>query len=233
MRACSRPGIVRTKSCCTSNGRLVEMPFGYTSWVSRPSGSRNIWCAIAVGEAMHLVLDRGAVARPDALDAPGEQRRAVEGGADDRVRRRRRVRDVAVAAAAGDRSAGRGRRTPAAASSLGCAARRVKSMLRPSRRGGVPVLSRPARGASSRSRAASALEGGSPARPPAWCSSPTWMRPARKVPMVSTTARAVKRTPPSVTMPRTRPPSTMRSATSCWKNSRPGWLSSRARMARL
>jgi hypothetical protein len=23
-----QPGIVRTKACCTSNGRLVEMPFG-------------------------------------------------------------------------------------------------------------------------------------------------------------------------------------------------------------
>jgi hypothetical protein len=36
--------MLRTKACCTSKGRLVEMPFGYTSWVSSPSGSMKIWC---------------------------------------------------------------------------------------------------------------------------------------------------------------------------------------------
>ena len=40
-------------------------------------------------------------------------------------------------------------------------------MVRPSMRGGVPVFRRPVRGISSRRRAASCSEGGSPARPPA------------------------------------------------------------------
>ena len=38
-----------------------------------------------VGEAMHLVLDRGTVARADPFDRTGEHRRAVEGGTDDVV----------------------------------------------------------------------------------------------------------------------------------------------------
>ena len=48
-----------------------------------------------VGEAMHLVLDRGAVARAGALDRAGEHRRAIEGGTNDRVRALVGVRDVA------------------------------------------------------------------------------------------------------------------------------------------
>ncbi len=67
-----------------------------------------------------------------------------------------------------------------------------QSRLRPSSLGGVPVLSRATRSGSSRSRAARRFEGGSPARPPAYCSSPTWMRPPRKVPTVSTTAGAAE-----------------------------------------
>ncbi len=42
-----------------------------------------------------------------------------------------------------------------------------KSMVRPSRRGGVPVLRRPTGSASSRRRAPSDCAGGSPARPAA------------------------------------------------------------------
>ena len=51
--------------------------------------------------------------------------------------------------------------------SPGCSTQRLKSMVRPSRRGGVPVLSRPTGSDSSRSRAASDSDGGSPARPAA------------------------------------------------------------------
>ena len=29
---------------CNRNGKLVEIPFGYTRLVVRPSGSTNIWC---------------------------------------------------------------------------------------------------------------------------------------------------------------------------------------------
>jgi len=51
--------------------------------------------AVAVGEADHLVLDRGAVARTDALDLPGVQRRAVQRAADDLVGARGGVGDPA------------------------------------------------------------------------------------------------------------------------------------------
>src|ERR1700722_1886556 len=44
---------------------------------------------------MHLVLDRGAVARPDAFDRTCEHRRAIEGCADDVVGALVGVRDVA------------------------------------------------------------------------------------------------------------------------------------------
>ncbi len=80
-------------------------------------------------------------------------------------------------------------------------------MVRPSMRGGVPVFSRPMRGASSRRRVASRSDGGSPARPPEKFSSPTWMRPPRNVPAVSTTARAAKRMPVAVTTAAMRSPS--------------------------
>ena len=46
MCAFSKPGMLRTKRSCTSNGRLVEMPLGYTSWVVSPSGSTKIWCEL-------------------------------------------------------------------------------------------------------------------------------------------------------------------------------------------
>src|SRR4030081_1444218 len=59
------------------------------------------------------------------------------------------------------------------------------------------------------------------------------MRPARNVPTVSTTAGASNVMPVTVTTPRTRPPCTMRSATSCWKSARFGWFSSRRRMTCL
>ena len=51
--------------------------------------------ARAVGEAHDLVLDRRAIARPDALDHAGEERRAIEAAADDLVRPLVRVRDPA------------------------------------------------------------------------------------------------------------------------------------------
>ncbi len=52
-----------------------------------------------------------------------------------------------------------------AGSSPGCTASAVKSIVRPSSRGGVPVFKRPAGSASSRRRAPSVFAGGSPARP--------------------------------------------------------------------
>jgi hypothetical protein len=51
--------------------------------------------------------------------------------------------------------------------SPGCSASFEKSMVRPSMRGGVPVLRRPTGSFNSRKRAASEFAGGSPARPAA------------------------------------------------------------------
>ena len=79
-------------------------------------------------------------------------------------------------------------------------------MVRPSRRGGVPVLRRPCGSFSSLSRADRVSAGASPARPPAWLSSPTWIRPSRNVPAVRTTLCAEKRMPTCVTTPVTRSP---------------------------
>src|SRR5690606_3282526 len=42
--AFSMPRIDRTICSCTSKGRDVEIPLGYSSWVVRPSGSMNTWC---------------------------------------------------------------------------------------------------------------------------------------------------------------------------------------------
>ena len=62
----------------------------------RPSGSRKIWCACAVGEPDDLVFDRGAVARAGALDLARIHRRAVEVGSDQVVDGGIGVGDVAV-----------------------------------------------------------------------------------------------------------------------------------------
>jgi len=64
-----------------------------------------------------------------------------------------------------------------------------------------------------RSRTVVLTAGGSPARPALWFCRPMCTRPSRKVPAVSTTAGAAKRTPDCVTAPVTRPPSTVRSST--------------------
>src|SRR3954463_14347906 len=47
------------------------------------------------GEAVHLVLDRWAVARPDSMDESGIHRRAVKGSANDLVRPLVGMRDPA------------------------------------------------------------------------------------------------------------------------------------------
>ena len=81
-------------------------------------------------------------------------------------------------------------------------------MLRRCSRGGVPVFSRPHRKPNAFSDSASSRDGGSPARPAGRCSGPTWTRPLRNVPVVTTSARQRKRSPSSSARPATRPPST-------------------------
>jgi hypothetical protein len=60
-----------------------------------PLGLEEHLVRVAMREAHDLVLDRRAVARPDAFDDARVQRRAVERAADEIVRRRARVRDPA------------------------------------------------------------------------------------------------------------------------------------------
>ena len=123
--------------------------------------------AVAVAEARDLVLDRRAIARPAPLDRAGEQRRAVEPGADDVMGaligagdRAGQLRELASSGASAD--------IVQRVASLGCAASRAQSIVRPSSRGGVPVLSRPWPSPISRTCAPSAMAAAladAPARP--------------------------------------------------------------------
>src|SRR6185437_8697043 len=58
-------------------------PIGIDRIVVQPLGFEKNLVTVARGEPYHLVLDRGAVARADALDLPRIDRRAVKIGADD------------------------------------------------------------------------------------------------------------------------------------------------------
>ena len=74
--------------------------------------------------------------------------------------------------------------------SPGCSSNLDQSMVRPSRRGGVPVLRRVSRRPSFFRDSPRRTEAGSPERPAVYCCSPQWMRPLRKVPVVTMTAWA-------------------------------------------
>ncbi|MDT4865753.1 hypothetical protein FQZ97_1005760 [compost metagenome] len=94
-------------------------------------------------------------------------------------------------------------------SSADCISRLCQSIVRPSRRGGVPVLSRPTAKPRPRKVSESPSAGFSPMRPAGIFFSPIWIRPFRNVPVVNTTA-AQESSRPS---PRTTPemfPSVMR-----------------------
>jgi hypothetical protein len=97
---------------------------------------------VAIAEAVDLVLDRRTIARPLRIDRAGEQRRAIEPRADRVVRggvgsghaamELRQRRDLRVI---GDIVHGPRR--------WAARRRRAQSIVRPSRRGGVPVFRRP------------------------------------------------------------------------------------------
>ena len=70
--------------------------------VVQPLGLQEDLVALAFGEAHHLVLDRGAVARPHPLDAPAIDRALVQVGADQRMRRGRGGGDAAGHLPVGD-----------------------------------------------------------------------------------------------------------------------------------
>ena len=77
-------------------------------------------------------------------------------------------------------------------------------MVRPSRRGGVPVLRRHPRRPSFFRDSPSRMAAGSPERPAGYCCSPQWMSPLRKVPVVMMTAAAPTVRPSRRVIPRMR-----------------------------
>ena len=90
-------------------------------------------------------------------------------------------------------------------SSPGCISSAAQSMVVPSSRGGVPVLSRPsAKPAAPACRTARAPAPRRPGRPGS-AVSPIWMRPRRNVPVVSTTAPAASARPSARRTPATAP----------------------------
>ena len=73
-------------------------------------------------------------------------------------------------------------------SSPGCISTAAQSIVDPSSRGGVPVLSRPSAKPNRSSVSDRPSAGASPTRPAGVCCSPMWIRPRRKVPVVRTDA---------------------------------------------
>ena len=148
---------------------------------------------VAVGEAVHLVLDRGAVTRPDPADLAGEQRRAIEIGADDvvgaRVGAGDRAEQLRVAARPASAATSSNR-----SSSDGCrsSARPVdRPAVEPRRRAGLQPGERQAEVAELVRQV-----GRGPLADPAAgrsCVMPKCSLPPRKVPVASTIAGAGKR----------------------------------------
>ena len=95
----------------------------------------------SVREAGDLVFDRRAIARSDAADLAGIHRRAMQIGANDGVGGQGGAGDAAAICGVVIFSVRKEKGT--GGSSPGCISSAAQSMVRPSRRGGVPVLSRP------------------------------------------------------------------------------------------
>ncbi len=91
-------------------------------------------------------------------------------------------------------------------------------------RAGVPVLKRPSEKPSERSDSERPRAASSPSRPPTSFFSPTCMSAWRKVPVVSSTARACTWVPSPSTTPATWPPSAMTEETSASCTVRFGWV---------
>ena len=135
-----------------------------------------------VRELDDLVFDRRAVARADGLDLPGVHGRARDVFADEAQRFRRGVGDVAGDLALRDLVGAEAERCGVGVAGL--LGEALQSMVRPSRRGGVPVFRRQPRRPRRLRLSPSRTDGGSPLRPAGYCCSPQWMRPFRNVPVV-------------------------------------------------
>jgi len=88
-------------------------------------------------------------------------------------------------------------------SSPGCESSTSQLIVFPFNRGGVPVFRRPRERSKLSMRSASFTEGSSPIRPPGRDTSPIWMTPRRKVPVVRTTECADISDPSARITPRT------------------------------
>ena len=95
-----------------------------------------------------------------------------------------------------------------------------KSTLRAFILGGVPVLKRRSERPRPRRRSESGPEGASPSGPESRSTSPTMVRPRRKVPVATTAARQRHTAPVCVVTETTRPFSTPMSTTSAWMSRR-------------
>ena len=100
MRARSSPGMVFNKRGLDLARQRGRDAVGIDRVVVQPLGLEENLVPVAFGEPHHLVLDRRAIARADAFDLARIDRRAVEIGADQIVRGRRRAGDGAVRSAA-------------------------------------------------------------------------------------------------------------------------------------
>ena len=132
--------------------------------IVEPLGLEKDLVPVALAEAHDLVLDRRAIARSAALDLPGIHRRAMHIVADDLVGRVGRAGDAALDLSVVD-ALGQRRRTAPAARRRAASRARAQSMVRPSSRGGVPVLSRPSAKPSRSSVRDKPSAGASPTRP--------------------------------------------------------------------
>lgn len=122
-------------------GQRRRNPVGIDRVVVETLGLEEDLVAVALAEAHHLVLDRGAIARPDALDLARIDRREFEILLDDPVPGRRGPGDVAIDLGVVIRCVRKEKGT--GGWSPGCTSSEAQSMLPPSSRGGVPVLRRP------------------------------------------------------------------------------------------
>ena len=170
--------------------------------------------ALTIGEAHDLVLDRRAISRAAAFDIARKDWRLPDIAADHRMRRLGRLRDVASdlrvhRACEFDAEHLRGRyRRPWASKAFDsrwCAHRAAAAC--PSSSGRAAIRA-------SRIARQARRDGASPMRPAEIFTGPIWMRPRRKVPVVTTTAPQASRRPSAVSTARTRPSAISRSTAS-------------------
>ena len=145
--------------------------------------------ALAIRKPHHLVFERRAVARTDAVNLPVEERRLARCA-------RARARGPARSCGAGDRRSAADRSRPSGTRTAPADRRRAALEHARSRccadAGAAACRSSagPTGSRSDFSDSARSRDGGSPARPAGRCSRPTWTRPLRNVPVVTTSASA-------------------------------------------